>query len=439
MKSRLKTFGDFILLKESVNDIESNLPDKWKKLQDLGFYDASTLRIKANGNILLKNDKFNYYPEGIIFQLGSGYLRDKGARSGFIKRHYTLDQMVDYLIQRFEKLEAGTSADISPEAVTLLKKISKSKTTKNPETGRFDFTGSISLDRDSLDSLKSLGIKLGAVGKNFDYIGSKSFLALEDLEFFPTVVKEEFLIRNCRFQGFSDFSPFPTKMGNGLIAQSVQNLKSLSGTSLNSGKKTEIKVYYCWDLESLGDDLPEEVKEINLRLDFTRNKISSLSSLKGSPKIVREDFYVQNTSIRSFEGGPEKIGRRCSLSGNSLLTSLRGFPIDFDGVLVSDIIECWFSLEDRMKIITEGIYSPSPSSWSGTRSREIERATPLQREFVATSLPIDYIQDLIDQNPEKMAIVLKGVIKDPYFKGLKWPESLKGEVDLLSDLEDIGL
>lgn len=439
MGQRVINFGEFILLKESTNSIETGLPAKWKRLQELGFYDASTPIIKANGNILLKNDKFNYYPAGIVLQIRSGYVRDKAARSGFIKKDLNLDQMVDYLIQRFEKLEAGTSADLSPEAVTLLRKISKSKATKNPGTGRFDFTGSISLDRDSLDSLKSLGIKLGAVGKNFDYIGPNSFLTLEDLEFFPTKVKEEFNIRSCHFKGFSDFSPFPTKMGNRLVAQSVQNLKSLSGTSLNSGKKTEIKVYYCWDLESLGDDLPEEVKEINLSLYSARDKISPLSSLKGSPKIVWEDFYVQNTRIRSFEGGPEKIGRRCHLSGNSLLTSLRGFPIDFDGVLVSDIIECWFSLEDRMKIITEGIYSPSPASWSGTRSREIARATPLQREFVATSLPIDYIQDLIDQNPEKMAIVLKGVIKDPYFKGLKWPESLKGEVDLLSDLEDIGL
>jgi hypothetical protein len=437
MGKRVISFGDFILLKESTNPIETGLPTKWKRLQELGFYDASTPRVKANGNILLKNDKFNYYPAGIIFQLGSGYLRDKGATSGFLKRDLNLEQMVDYLIQRFEKLEAGTSADLSPEAVTLLKKISKSKATKNPGTGRFDFTGSIDLDRYSLDSLKSLGIKLGVIEKNFNYYGSDVSLTLEDLEFFPTEVKEEFSIRNCRLQGLSDFRPFPTKMGNGLYVQSIENLKSLSGTSLNSGKKTEIKVYYCWDLESLGDDLPEEVKGINLGSSSAGNTKLPLSSLKGSPKVVREDFYVQYTSIRSFEGGPEKIGRRCYLSGNSFLTSLRGFPIDFDGTLVSDIIECWFSLKDRMRIITEGIYSPA--NWSGTRSREIKRATPFQREFVATSLPIDYIQGLIDQSPEKMAIILKGVIKDPYFKGLKWPESLKGEVDLLSDLEDIGL
>ena len=112
MKSRLKTFGDFILLKESVNDIEAILPDRWKKLQDLGFYDASTLRIKANGNILLKNDKFNYYPEGIVLQPNSGYIRNKGVKSGFIKKDFDLIQMIDYLINRFEKYEGESSMQL---------------------------------------------------------------------------------------------------------------------------------------------------------------------------------------------------------------------------------------------------------------------------------------------------------------------------------------
>jgi hypothetical protein len=36
-------------------------------------------------------------------------------------------------------------------------------------------------------------------------------------------------------------------------------------------------------------------------------------------------------------------------------------------------------------------------------------------------------------------VALKGVLNLPYFKGLKWPGNLQKEVDLLSDLEDIGL
>jgi hypothetical protein len=65
--------------------------------------------------------------------------------------------------------------------------------------------------------------------------------------------------------------------------------------------------------------------------------------------------------------------------------------------------------------------------------------SPVQKEFVATSISPRIMQKLVDENPEKMAVALKGVLNLPSFKGLEWPESLKGEVDLLSDLDGIGL
>jgi hypothetical protein len=46
---------------------------------------------------------------------------------------------------------------------------------------------------------------------------------------------------------------------------------------------------------------------------------------------------------------------------------------------------------------------------------------------------------MIDENPEKMAVQLKGFSKYPIFKKLIWPKNLQSEVDLLSDLEGIGL
>ena len=53
------------------------------------------------------------------------------------------------------------------------------------------------------------------------------------------------------------------------------------------------------------------------------------------------------------------------------------------------------------------------------------------------------IQKYIDENPEKMAVLLKPVWKKiksmDQFKDLKFPEKLSGEVDLMSDLHDIGL
>ena len=445
MKSRLKTFGDFILLKESVNDIEATLPDRWKKLQDLGFYDASTLRIKANGNILLKNDKFSYYPEGIVLQPNSGYVRDKGVKSGFLRKNYTLDQMADYLIDRFEKYEAQTSGDVSSEVVTFLKKISRSRSTKNSSTGKFDFSGSVELMKSNLDYMKEKGIKIGKVGRDFFYNGYEgvrnSILGLEDLEFFPDEVKGKFELRNCNFSGFSDLRPFPTKMGNGLSIHSVKNLKSLSGVSLNSGKKTEIIVYSCPDLESLGEDLPKEVN--TLQIDIQRRELSGfkLFSLNGCPKIVHESFSVKGTGIGTLKGGPEEVrGKKYEVDENRSLRSLEGFPLGFKGRFSSDIIRCWFSLEDRIRIINDGTYFGFSwwNNWNDGRT-EPEKASPEQIRFVSTSFSIEDLQNLINQNPERMAVVLKGFIKDPYFKGLKWPESLKGEVDLLSDLDDIGL
>jgi hypothetical protein len=49
------------------------------------------------------------------------------------------------------------------------------------------------------------------------------------------------------------------------------------------------------------------------------------------------------------------------------------------------------------------------------------------------------MQKLVDENPEKMAVALKGVLNSPSFKGIKWPKNLQSEVDLLSDLNIIGL
>lgn len=438
MRKKVIDFREFILLKESKNEIASTLPEKWGKLQGLGFYDASTPRIKANGSILLKNDKFNYYPEGIVLQPKSGYVRDKGARSGFLKRGLNLSQMIDYVIDRFEKIESQTSSDISPEVATILKQISKSRVSKNSETGRFDFSGSVAIQIHQFDLLISKGIKFGVIEKNFSLSGRDSGnesypLRLENLQFFPTEVKGSFELRTFRLDGFSDLRSFPTKMG-GLLLYYIQNLKSLSGANINPGKKSEINIYHCKDLSSLGEDLPEEVK--NIRISGS----PSLVSLQGCPKVIRENFQIEDSGIENLKGGPEKCtGERYSITGNKSLLSIEEFPIDFKGRFFSDVINCWFSFKDRIRILEEGIYMPA-RFYADSRGEEAnKKATPEQIEFVATSLSLEYIQKLIDENPEKMAIVLRGLIKKSHFKGLKWPEKMKGEVDLLSDLSDVGL
>ena len=125
-------------------------------------------------------------------------------------------------------------------------------------------------------------------------------------------------------------------------------------------------------------------------------------------------------------------GGKYDVDGNKYLTSLRGFPLEFKGRFSSDELQCWFSLDERLQIINNGIYYGF-QWWNDSRIGP-DKASSGQIQFVATSFSPEYIQELIDKNPEKMAVILKGSVKDPLFKGLKWPESLKGEVDLLSDV-----
>lgn len=430
MGQRVKSFGDFVLLKESVNQIESAHPSKWKVLQDLGFYDDSTLRIKANGNILLKNDRFNYYPEGIVLQPNSGYVRNKGVKSGFIKKDLNLDQMIDYLITRFEKYEGETGSDVSPEVFTILKRMTKGRTTKNPDTGRFDFSGNAELTPKMFGILKENEAKIGVVGGEFSFRSSTQYqLTKEDLEFFPTLVKKGIDIFFVDCVGFSDLSLFP-KGGSGIRLFHVNGLKSMEGIKIKGGEDSTISIRECVDLESLGTSLPEVVGDFELV--YQKNNLK-IKSMEGCPKMIRQDFEFQATGISSLAGGPEEVGRIYDVESNPKLTSLEYFPLDFEGRFRSSIISCDFSLYDRIRIVEDGI--AVESGWS---KKEFE-VYPVQKEFVATSISPKVMQKLVDENPEKMAVSLKGVLKNPRFNELKWPESLKREVDLLSDLEDVGL
>jgi hypothetical protein len=430
MGQRVKNFGDFVLLKESVNQIESAHPSKWKTLQDLGFYDDSTLRIKANGNILLKNDRFNYYPEGIVLQPNSGYVRNKGVKSGFIKKDLNLVQMIDYLIDRFQKYEGETGSDVSPEVVTILKRMTKGKSVKNPDTGRFDLSGNVELTPKLFDILKENEAKLGEIGGEFSFRSATQYqLTKEDLEFFPTSVKKGVSIFYVDCVGFSDLSLFPSIRG-GITLYNVMGLKSMEGIRIKGGEDSSIYIRQCSDLESLGTGLPDVVENFEL---VTQKDNLKIKSMEGCPKEVKKDFLFRATGISSLAGGPEEVGRIYDVESNPKLTSLEGFPVDFDGRFRSNLISCNFSLYDRIKIVEEGI--AVKSGWS---EKKFE-VSPVQKEFVATSISPRIMQRLVDENPEKMAVALKGVLNLPYFKGLKWPESLKGEVDLLSDLDGIGL
>jgi hypothetical protein len=338
--------------------------------------------------------------------------------------------MIDYLIDRFQKYEGETGSDASPEVVTILKRMTKGRTTKNPDTGRFDLSGNVELTSKMFDILKETGAKLGEIGGEFSFRSAAQYqLTKEDLEFFPTSVKKGVSIFYVDCVGFSDLSFFPSIRG-GITLYNVMGLKSMEGIRIKGGEDSSIYIRQCSDLESLGTGLPDVVENFEL---VTQKDNLKIKSMEGCPKEVKKDFLFRATGISSLAGGPEEVGRIYDIESNPKLTSLEYFPTDFYGRLRSSIISCRFSLTDRIRIVEEG--TAVSQGWDSSEFK----VYPVQKEFVATSISPRIMQKLVDENPEKMAVALKGVLNLPYFKGLKWPESLKGEVDLLSDLDGIGL
>lgn len=216
---------------------------EWKSLQSIGFYDATTPLQARNQTIMLKNtDKRfnNLYPEGIVLQK-SGYVRDKAARSGFIKRdQFSLKKMFDYLIDRFSRqLSKGTEmvkkySDLPEDVVYFINKVTNNPWKYNRETGEIDVNGSVTIksnlikEEDDLRILQS--IKFGVVKKDFYCAG----LGLKKLNFLPKEVGQDLFAGGNKIE---DLKGFPKKIGNRLYLSDSPELKTLEGLNIDGGIK----------------------------------------------------------------------------------------------------------------------------------------------------------------------------------------------------------
>ena len=154
---------------------------------------------------------------------------------------------------------------------------------------------------------------------------------------------------------------------------------------------------------------------------------NSLTSLEGAPQTVGGDFFCNDNRLTSLSGAPETVGGDFYCDNNKL-TSLEGAPQTVGGEFSSDdltIPKGEWSMDTLIGIFL-----------GGTRFFD---GTPNQQQLVAPLVDPKVIQQQIDENPEGMLVKLKGVLKHPQFQGLKWPERLEQEKDLLSDLVDVGL
>lgn len=191
---------------------------------------------------------------------------------------------------------------------------------------------------------------------------------------------------------------------------------------------------------------------------------NNLTSLKGAPQIVGGDFYCTSTTLMSLVGAPQTVGGTFHCSNNKL-TSLEGAPKTVGGGFdcyknnltslkgaprtVGEDFSCGennlTSLEGAPQTVVDfscNAFSLDRKDWNLAGWLKIlTTGTPEARDLIRTLPQLDpaALQQEIDRNPEGMLVKMKDFLRNPNFGGLKWPERLEQEKELLSDLGDIGL
>lgn len=207
----------------------------WKDLEDMGFEETTTTGQARNGSIMIRTTNpgiFRIYPEGIVLQ-PSGYIRDKGVSSGFIKRYsddFKLYDMFKYLADRFGKelkrlSPSGYHGPLTQEQVSEINLGTKSKWFWNNETQSVDIKGSFIQSKNSNAEIL-FTINFGNIKGNFEINRGGG---LDSLEFLPVAVEGNLSI-TARGIVIQDLKTFPTlKVGKDLRIGC--DLKSMSGFS----------------------------------------------------------------------------------------------------------------------------------------------------------------------------------------------------------------
>ncbi len=146
-----------------------------------------------------------------------------------------------------------------------------------------------------------------------------------------------------------------------------------------------------------------------------------LETLEGSPREVGGNFFCSRNSLKTLEGAPREVvgGFWCL---NNPLRSLEGAPETIRGKFWSDLLDV---PEGQWSIFTLATMFPESSGE--------------KKDLLGTLVSPEVLQKRIDENPERAAVELKSIAGLPEYKFLKWPTGLQSEVDLLSDLDRIGL
>jgi len=388
MKRKILSFDDF--LGESTisrpNYWEVNYPDKWQALQDLGFIDVTTDRMKKMGNnVILKNDEIPLYPSGIVYQ-DSGYLRDKSKNSGFITSRKNWIQAADYLIEKFGLLKNNCPDGVPLQFVCFLldltdMKVPKKNTFKklvfNVQDRTVSIFSSFKIPTDLIEEFLTYGYTLDHVedfnlygGRNETYLLTKEKCDLifpKSCDYF--VLSYFSFSPDCRDVHL--FPPFKKHMGV-VIDGGINNFNCLSS---DQPQKIEDLIFSCPDLNSLSGLTISDARRVDIGYEMMNYHKEGL---------IFPDHYKQS--------GIQTTG---------------------------------WDYENWFKVLSEG--------------------TPKQRKLISTLpfLNADYFNELIEKDFRKVLFMLGDLWDNPEFseiqKGINLNDDQREQIEDISFLTKSGI
>lgn len=206
---------------------------EWKTLKKLGFYETTTPIQSKNRTIMIANSNPRlayFYPAGIVLQ-ESGYVRDKGVSSGYIKKFntdYSLRDLFNYVIDKTSKeisrsAKAVETSDLNQEQIDFINKSTRASWDYNKVTKKIDVKGEVLIRPKNGAEDKILSeITFGNVKGNFIVAEYKK----SDMNFLPDVIGGDLRIVRC---GLKNLKQFPKKINGELVLQDNPNLESLDG------------------------------------------------------------------------------------------------------------------------------------------------------------------------------------------------------------------
>ena len=308
-------------------------------------------------------------------------------------------------LKKFSLFESAQG--LTPKQVEFLDEYTDGTWSVNPSTGLVDVEGDFDCSLEKLKNFK--GVKFGRVSGSFDCSSNP----LRILEGAPQEVGGDF---SCHHSSLQTLRGVPKIIGGDFDCSS-NPLRSLEGAPQEVGEDFDCSKCGLTSLEGLN------IKILPGSFFCTDN---NLKSLVGSPESVGDAFYCYNNSLTNLVGAPETVGSNFSVYGNDL-ESLEGAPLSIGGMgyrgKYLEIYKDEWNLLDLIRLYKKFI---------GKR-----------KSLLKTIVSPEALQKRIDQNPEKMIILMKEDLREilatPGYENLKFPQNLQPEIDLLSDLSGVGL